>query len=192
MKCPRCGRKGNKTFGGFCSRVHQKLSNAPKHIHLECASCGMPVVRLSSQVSEGGRVYCKRCPKNSGETHPRWKEGQYLNKAGYRLILHKGDYQLEHRLNWEIANKACLLPEAHGIVIIHHINMEKSDNRPENLTVLSNRIHGRVHRLIDAERYDEAKCILLQWLEQQAFWLVHSEHLEHFKRTPLEDILAGH
>lgn len=182
---------GRKVFGGYCSNVHRKLDKPSKHTRVPCSGCGTVVVRLTSQLAKSGRAYCKRCSKNTGENHPKWKEGQYINPAGYRVVLFKGEYKLEHRLNWEIANVSCLLPEAHGTVVIHHINMEKADNRPENLAMLSNKIHGRIHRLIDARKFDEAKCILVNWLEQQAFFLLHSEHLDFIKRTPLEDILVG-
>lgn len=187
MKCPRCGRPGKKAFGGYCTKVHNNLNAPPKFIRLECASCGDPVIRVPSQVSP--KVYCKRCSKNSGETHPRWREGQYINPAGYRMILQRNTYVLEHRVTWERANLACLLPHMHGIVIIHHINMTKSDNRPENLVMLSNKVHGRLHRLIDAGRYDEAKCELIKNLEQQAFFLLHSQYLEHIRKSSLKDIL---
>lgn len=190
MTCPKCGRRGRKAFKGYCTRVHQQLSAPPRYIRRECSSCGSIVVRPPSRISKGGRVYCKRCSKNSGENHPRWKEGQYLNAAGYRMVLQKNEYYLEHRLTWEEANNACLLPSAKGIVIIHHINMVKTDNRPENLALMSNEEHGRIHRLMDAQKYLEAKDILVRWLEQQAFFIQHPEHLQNIKDTSLENILT--
>src|SRR5436190_13568071 len=110
-KCPRCKRPGVKAYRGYCSRVHLKLDKRPVILMLECANCGNPVRRTDSRVSKGGKVYCARCPKNAGETHPRWKEGQYLNPAGYRRILINGEYILEHRHTWEQANHACILPD---------------------------------------------------------------------------------
>lgn len=190
LPCPHCGRPGRTAFKGYCTKVHYDLNHKPRKVQYECAVCGNPVVRWSSQVKEGARVFCKRCPKNSGETHPRWKEGQYLNRAGYRLVLVKGEYKLEHRHTWEQANRACLLPEASGIVHIHHINMVKTDNRPENLVMLSNEVHGRIHRLIDAGRFEEAKCILIKCCAQQAFFAVHSEYLEAIRDSSLQDILS--
>lgn len=187
--CPLCGRPGRKAFAGYCTKVHWKLEKKPRTVILECAVCGTPVARTSSRISKGGRVYCPRCPKNSGDTHYKWKEGQYFNPAGYRLILVNGDYKLEHRHTWEQENKACILPEAHGIVSVHHINMMKTDNRPENLVLLTNQEHGRLHRYIDAKRYEEAKCILIKALRQQAFFLLHSEYIEAIESTSLQNIL---
>lgn len=191
MKCPKCGAKGHKAFAGYCTKVHRDLSRKPRVLYLNCAKCDRPVVRSSSQVKEGSKVYCPRCPKNSGDTHPNWKEGQYLNPAGYRLVLVAGDYKLEHRHTWEQENAACILPSTKGIVHVHHINMVKTDNRPQNLVLLTNEIHGRIHRLIDAERYEEAKWLLTQACEQQVFFLQHSEHLKYIRSTSLPDILSG-
>lgn len=189
MECPHCGRKGRRIFRSYCSKVHLDLDKKSKVLVLSCARCGDTVTRLSSQVKENAKVYCKRCPKNSAETHPRWREGQYLNPAGYRLILIKGEYKLEHRHTWEQVNHACILPEAHGRLSIHHINMIKTDNRPENLVMLTNQEHGRVHRLMDASRYEEAKRILIQACKEQAFWVLNTIHLERLSNVPLPKIL---
>lgn len=191
MTCPRCGRTGKKVFRGYCSKAHKLADSKLKKLKQKyyCATCERPVMRVPSQVSKGGKVFCPRCPKNSGENHPNWKQGQYLNKAGYRLILYKGSYQLEHKVTWEQANNACILPEARGIVAVHHINMVKTDNRPENLMLLSAEEHGRIHRFIDARRFEEAKCKLLFYLKQQAFFLEHSVHLEYIQNGSLQSIL---
>lgn len=187
MKCPRCDLPGRKAFKGYCTKVHRDLDNKARVVVLECAVCGVPVSRLSSQTK--GKVFCVRCPKNSGETHPRWKEGQYINPAGYRLIMVKGAYLLEHRHTWEQANNACILPTSHGKLSIHHINMNKLDNRPENLVMLTNEVHGRIHRLIDSGRFKEAKRILIEECAHQAFWALNSEHLQAVKAVSLEDLL---
>lgn len=190
MRCPLCNRPGVKAYGGYCTKVHRDLNRRTEWVVLECATCGAPVRRRSKQVSEGGRVFCPRCPKNQGESHPRWKEGQYVNPAGYRLVLIHGDYKLQHRHTWELANHACLLPEATGNVAIHHINKNKLDNRPENLCLISSKDHGRLHRLMDSGRYDEAKCILIKWLNRQCFFVEHSQHLDRIKQSSLPDILS--
>lgn len=190
-KCPHCDRPGKKIFKGYCSKAHWKLKKKKaQRVVLACANCGDRVIRNPSQVPDSGVVYCKNCPKHTGENHPRWKEGQYLNDAGYRLILVGNEYKLEHRHTWEVANRASINPWMHGMVAVHHINMNKTDNRPENLVLLTSEDHGRIHRLIDAERYEEAKCILMNYCEQQDFFLQHSEHLEYIRGTSLQDILG--
>lgn len=189
MTCKHCGRPGRKAFGGYCSRVHKKLDARPKVLILECAACGRGVRRTPSRVSRGGKVYCKRCSKNSGETHPRWKEGQYTDPAGYRHVIFKGSYVREHVLTWEQANKACILPEVAGIVHVHHINTNKADNRPLNLVLLSSKLHGRIHRWMDAGRWENAKRLLIKSLEQQSYFIQNPEALDWYRKEDLQNIV---
>lgn len=191
MICEHCGRPGKKAFNGYCTKVHQQLNKAPDFVMLECANCGAPVRRTPSRISKGGKAFCGRCSKNTGETHPRWREGQYIDKAGYRHILVKETYVREHVFTWERANRSCVLPEAHGIVHIHHINTNKADNRPINLVLLSSQMHGRIHRYMDSGKWKEAKCLLLKSLEQQVYFLEHTEDLEFYRDSDLRDILSA-
>lgn len=188
-----CNRTSIPMFRGYCSSSHRKLDKKKpqKHVILFCASCDTPVKRLRSQVSKGGKAYCTRCGKNSGESHPNWKDGQYINAAGYRVVMHKKRYVLEHRHTWEQGNNSCILPSSPGTVAVHHINMNKLDNRPANLLLLSAEEHGRIHRLMDAGKYDEAKCKLLRYARQQAYFLEHTEHLDHIVSSSLQSILSS-
>lgn len=188
-KLKGCSLNSSKVFKGYCTLVHQRLDQPPKFITLECANCSGPVIRTPSRISKGGKAYCSRCSKNSGDSHPNWKEGQYINTAGYRLVLVKDEYVLEHRTTWEQANRSCILKGMHGMIAVHHINMTKADNRPLNLVLLSSRHHGQIHRFIDHKKYDQAKKLLISALETQTFFLENSEHLDYYKSTPLEVVL---
>lgn len=50
-------------------------------------------------------------------------------------------YVYEHRLVYELYNNVKLTKDQH----VHHINHIRNDNRPENLTVLSNSEHAYLH-----------------------------------------------
>ena len=159
MRCPRCGNPGKRIYKGYCTKVHYRLEHVKaRKIALPCAGCGVVQMRNPSQVSKSGNVYCKRCKGSSGENHYRWKEGQHLSDDGYRLVLVNGSYLREHRVVWENANHACLIPGSQAA--IHHIDYDKLNNTPDNLLLFSNEEHGRFHRWFDAGRFREAESLL--------------------------------
>jgi len=79
------------------------------------------------------------------ENNPHWKGGKMLDKQGYVLVRAPGHpladshhYAREHRL---IAEQMLGRPLEPGEVV-HHLNGNVADNRPENLEVFaSNRDH---------------------------------------------------
>ena len=84
----------------------------------------------------------------NGSNHPMWKGGEILNSQGYILVYSpnhpykdKRNYIREHRLVMEKYIGRFLLPSE----VIHHINGIKTDNRIENLKIVSNEEHSRNH-----------------------------------------------
>lgn len=181
VSCPRCGNTGYKRFRGYCSKVHYRLDKRPHKVHIACTSCGTIQVRNPSQIAKSGRVFCKSCGKNPGEHHPKWAEGQYISKDGYRLIIINGSYLREHRVVWEEANKASLLPNG----TIHHIDYDKLNNSPDNLLLLSSEEHGRFHRLVEANRRAEAAAILRMAGARQYYY---PRNVDSFTRDNLGEI----
>lgn len=103
-----------------------------------------PICEQQKQyVNNNHQVYCSRecfiesCHRKIGERNPKWCGGK-LHSGGY-IYIYRPDhpnaialgYVLEHRLVME--QKLGRFLEANEI--IHHINHNKSDNSPENLTL---------------------------------------------------------
>ena len=106
-----------------------------------CVDCGKQTT---------GR-HCKRCRKCwrlvKGENHPRWKGGRIFCH-GYTLVrkpehprARPDGYVLEHVV---VMEQKLGRPLKDG-EIIHHIDRNKSNNRPENLALTTNRTHMALH-----------------------------------------------
>ena len=87
-----------------------------------------------------------------GKDNPRWNNGKAVDSFGYILILKPehpfancNGYIREHRLVYEEYYKCCILQW----IIVHHINKDKQDNRPENLQLMTHLEHDRHHKIKD-------------------------------------------
>jgi len=77
-----------------------------------------------------------------GELNPNWKGGKaWVDHKGYHRVRRDGRYILEHRWVMEKHLKRRLSPGED----VHHINGNKTDNRVENLAVLSRTDHMKLH-----------------------------------------------
>lgn len=85
-----------------------------------------------------------------GANNGRWNNGETMSAQGYRLVkapdghptARSSGYILEHRLVMERKIGRPLLDEE----IVHHINEDKLDNRPENLEITDRAEHGHHHK----------------------------------------------
>lgn len=123
-----------------------------KHV---CLGCKTEFVSRSTKrqyCSHGcyskSRIGEKRPNQNTcGDKNPNWRGGRRIDKSGYVLIHSPqhpfGDfhgYVREHRLVMEKQLLRFLQPEE----VVHHLNEIVSDNRIENLQLMSKEEHDRL------------------------------------------------
>lgn len=108
--------------------------------------------------------FLNRSNARKGEKGSNWKGGISISSEGYRFVkkpeherANKRGYVLEHILIYE---------KEHGVKVppgycIHHLNGNKQDNRIENLCLMSNSEHTKLHH-IGAKRTAETKRKLAQ------------------------------
>jgi hypothetical protein len=96
--------------------------------------------------------YNLKARKMVGKNHGRWKGGRTNKGDGY-IGIHKPKHQkadksgyvFEHTLVIEKENGR--LPKNNEV--IHHINLDKKDNSPENLYLCTYKEHSKLHRAME-------------------------------------------
>lgn len=117
--------------------------------HGPCDVCGTEII---SELSPMYRLqqFCSRTCKSTtqkGKPSPNWRGGRKLARQYWKLYkpLHPNaeasGYVAEHRY---VAAELCGCPLAPEDVV-HHINGDPQDNRPENLEVVSRAEHMKLH-----------------------------------------------
>ena len=98
---------------------------------------------------------------HKGKNHPKWKGGRRFNSYGY-ILIHSPDHPyrnndncvLEHRLIMERKIGRYLTSKDH----VHHINGNITDNRVENLELMTRSQHIGFH---SKKRYPKYKNKLI-------------------------------
>ena len=77
----------------------------------------------------------------AGDANPAWKGGCRQRADGYWLVQTPDGERLEHRVVMERKLGRHLRDDE----IVHHVDEDKSNNDPENLEVMSQSDHARLH-----------------------------------------------
>lgn len=102
--------------------------------------CSMNCYRKSESYASG--IYKKGHEGLCGDKNPAWKGGMVNHVKGYfKIRTDKKIYRLQHRY---IIENSLGRSISRGEVV-HHINGDKKDNRLENLMLMSNSEHSRLH-----------------------------------------------
>ena len=173
FKVPQCRAHKATTCSHECSVVYRAKKLSRAKVKMRCPVCGMYFYEhLSISVH---RVYCsnecryksptygeKLSDARKGDRNPMWKGGVVSHADGYLYEsvqdhpFTKTGYVFQHRLVAErhlkasdptseylvtIDGESYLSPEFH----VHHKNFDRTDNRIENLEVMTNGDHLRLH-----------------------------------------------
>jgi len=130
----------------------------PKWVKLICEECSQIYYTPPSRLKRGKKHCSRKCSNNAlakrmtgvfGKNHPNFKNGEYVDKKGYKQILisspkeikggyrYKGEHLVEGEkvLGRKLKKNEC----------VHHIDCDPSNNKNSNLLICERSYHHWLH-----------------------------------------------
>lgn len=137
LVCDTCKLENTTTFNNY-SRAQEKFKRQGETFCKHCSS-------IKSGIDKRGKSIKKSGPRLNvhGDKHHSWKGGKFIASDGYvKVYLRYKTYRKEHFLVMEQnLGRKLLIGE-----VIHHVDLNKQNNRESNLVLLKNEsIHRTAH-----------------------------------------------
>lgn len=148
--CLNCKKEfqANKSNAKFCSKkcFGEYNRKHAKYTYVKCDFCGKEFrsFKCYEERERKNRFCSKNCEskfKSFNNTYDFWRGGTISKSTGYKYITVNGKQIEEHRL----VMMKYLGRQLKSNEFVHHINGIKTDNRIENLKLLTCAEHNKIH-----------------------------------------------
>ena len=139
-------RGGIKFCSHKCQGDKKRQDNA---IKVKCQYCSKIIFKAKSRVIKGRRNYCDMsCLRKDFKNNPPNPGKGFWLENGYKIIQYQCKPIKEHRHFMEQHLGRKLLRKE----VIHHVNGIKTDNRIENMKVISQSEHRKLHLALERKK----------------------------------------
>lgn len=180
FKVPSCRATTATTCSHACSVKYRAAAISKEKAVMICECCG--ITYMVHQSYTPGRKYCSnKCKKlcagqvskalglSRGDRNGQWKGGTtahsdgYVYEKSYSHPLASNGYVFQHRLVVERhlletnPKSPCLVKLGENYylnpeLVVHHKNLDRKDNRVENLQVMTNGDHQGLHNRLRSKQ----------------------------------------
>ena len=118
------------------------------HVETFCEECGKPMIVPRHDISRGKGKFCSRSCMGKAQSKDRSGSGS-SSWIGGRVVINGYVHVREGK--WYVREHRKIIEEAMGQPLrsdelVHHVNGNKTDNDPDNLTVMDWASHQAFHR----------------------------------------------